>query len=185
MTLVSRRLVFTNRGLTLIELIVVIGIISVLAAGIITIIDPFGQIQKARDANRKSDLTQIQKALEIYYQDYGSYPGVSGQGTEISYDGNYYSFGEEWPGYMSKIPNDPKSAETHGPEPHYQYLDLNSGQSYCLYAHLERGDRDSSACNNGNRCLSLTGISETEYHCGRDGTTETCNYGLCSSDITP
>lgn len=59
-------------GFTLIELLIVIVIIAILAAIAIT---AFANAQaQARDSQRKSDIEQIQQALELYYADNGHYP---------------------------------------------------------------------------------------------------------------
>src|SRR3989344_1712300 len=68
----------SGAGFTLIELIIVIALISIFIAGAIAVLDPLAQIQKANDARRKSDLTQIQKALESHYDDFQKYPLSSG-----------------------------------------------------------------------------------------------------------
>lgn len=64
----------TSSGFTLIELLVVIGIIAVLITALFTFINPSKQLQRARDAKRKSDLTQIRTAIEDYKADTGLYP---------------------------------------------------------------------------------------------------------------
>jgi len=60
------------KGFTLIELLVVIAIIGLLASIVFSSLS--GARVKARDANRKSDLKQIQAALELYFVKYGQYP---------------------------------------------------------------------------------------------------------------
>jgi general secretion pathway protein G len=55
-----------NSGFTLIELLVVISIIGVLATLIMA--NFVGVRERARDAQRKNDINQIQKALEMYKQ---------------------------------------------------------------------------------------------------------------------
>ncbi|HUW24057.1 MAG TPA: type II secretion system protein [Patescibacteria group bacterium] len=56
-----------KKGFTLIELLVVISIIGVLATLLIS--NMTGVRERARDAQRKSDFIEIQKALEMYKHD--------------------------------------------------------------------------------------------------------------------
>lgn len=67
-----------KKGFTLIELLVVISIIGVLSTVAMTSLN--GARKKARDARRKIEIGEIQKALELYYADHGEYP-ASGGGT--------------------------------------------------------------------------------------------------------
>jgi len=61
----------TSKGFTLIELLVVIAIIGLLAT--MAVVSFSGAQSKARDAKRISDVTQLMKALELYYDENGSY----------------------------------------------------------------------------------------------------------------
>lgn len=73
------------RGFTLIEILIVIVLIGVLS----TIgLETFQSAQKkGRDAQRKSDLSQVQKALELYYNDKNQYPGSNPDGKiMVPYD---------------------------------------------------------------------------------------------------
>ena len=64
---------FSNlQGFTLIELLVVIAIIGILAT--LAIVSLTNARSSSRDAKRIADLKQLQTALEVYYNDYGSYP---------------------------------------------------------------------------------------------------------------
>lgn len=63
-------------GFTIVEIIVVVVIIAVLAA--ITTVSFRGVQQRSRDATRTRDITQVQKALEKYRYDNGSYPLLGG-----------------------------------------------------------------------------------------------------------
>lgn len=96
-----------SKGFTLIELLIVIAIIGILAAGLIVLVNPLAQFQKARDAGRKSDIRAIKIALEAYYNDKGTYPScVSGS------DWVYSRQSQPWiPGltstYINTLPIDP------------------------------------------------------------------------------
>lgn len=67
-----------HRGFTLIELLVVIAIIGVLASVVLASLN--GARVQSRDAARKAALNQVSKALDLYFQDYGTYR-VSGGGS--------------------------------------------------------------------------------------------------------
>lgn len=79
-----------QKGFTLVELLVVIAIIGILSS--VLLANFIGVRERARDATRKSDLKQIQSALELYRSDKGSYPLDT---TPLV------------PDYISKIPQDP------------------------------------------------------------------------------
>ena len=61
-----------ERGFTLIELLIIIIILGFLTALISG--NYITSLQKGRDAKRKNDLAQIQRALETYYEDNKAYP---------------------------------------------------------------------------------------------------------------
>lgn len=54
---------FNNKGFTLIEILVVIGIIAILAAIVIVAINPARQFAQARNAQRESDVSTILNAI--------------------------------------------------------------------------------------------------------------------------
>lgn len=137
-----------NAGFTLIELLIVIAIISILSA--ILMVNFVGIRQRARDAQRKSDLRQIQSALELFRADHGCYPytgciiAFPTCGSALAYNGFTY---------MQKIPCDPAGSS-------YIYNNTN-GNTYSLTACLENqsdGQKDastSSSCTSTNVSFTL------------------------------
>src|SRR3989344_8588107 len=94
-----------KKGFTLLELIISIVIISLLTA--IGSIGYTDIIQNARNAKRKSDLRELQLAIEKYYQDQGAYPDTSGQPI-CSFDHpTDYIPDLVSDGYIQKLPQDP------------------------------------------------------------------------------
>ena len=61
-----------QKGFTLIELLVVIAIIGILASVVLVSLN--SARAKSRDAKRLADVRQIQTALELFFNDNGSYP---------------------------------------------------------------------------------------------------------------
>jgi len=124
-----------RRGFTLIELLVVVAILGILIGVLVTIINPAGQIGKARDAQRKNDLHAMQSALDAYLNDTGHYPpGGSTEDTKCRIL-PAVDWGDPWPGYIGIVPKDPLSTQ------HYCYQpDSTNGplSGYYLYAKFER-----------------------------------------------
>ena len=125
----------TQRGFTLIELLVVIAIIGILSSTILVSLG--GARQKARDAKRQADLSQLVLALELDYSDDEKYSQYT-SGTETS----------EWETVGTKIPKgigtylDPVPRDPSGPA--YGWINNAIGattgctdQLYCVFADLE------------------------------------------------
>jgi prepilin-type N-terminal cleavage/methylation domain-containing protein len=116
-------------GFTLVELLVVMAILAILTT---LISGSFMSSQmKGRDARRRSDLSNVQKALEMYLNDAKTYPASLSFGDAFSVAGTVY---------MAKLPSDPQA-----PSRQYYYAVSADGQEYYLFADLERPtDRDGS-----------------------------------------
>lgn len=176
-----------NSGFTLIELVVSIGILAILAVFVLAQLNPVEQFKKARDGERKSDISQIQKALEQYYQDHGSYPTSTNVYKIQDFSGNPVDWGgaSGWTPYLNVVPADPDNTRS------YVYYAFNSGQSYRLYASLERGPSDVSTCqasvtNCRNNPTSVQYCSCTGIPVGATcGSGKVCNYGVSSPNTTP
>lgn len=66
----------TYKGFTLIEILLVIGIIGILAAVVITAINPRRQLGKATDLKRTAHAREIVSAIRQYQVDYGFVPNA-------------------------------------------------------------------------------------------------------------
>ena len=194
----KRKIYRSNQAFSLIELLVAVAILGILAAAVLFALNPIAQIQKAHDARRKSDLAEIQKALEIYYNDHNAYPT-----TDVAYFTiGSLNWGDLWLPYMAQIPYDPTGGPApggHDPGRHYQYVPYPVGsanpQGFCLYANLERDSLDPQACpynptDNNHRCPGIDSLpGKDEIHCGyggqNPGSPQSCNYGVCSANEKP
>jgi general secretion pathway protein G len=129
-----------NTGFTLIELLVVIAIIGTLSALLLP--NFMSARERARDTQRKSDIKQIQKALELYKLDQNppAYPTLlPDPGTNWTNGGTS--------SYFSKFPGDPKNRSGSGTtDPYYFKLGVD-GLTYQLGTCIEnQADTVGEAC---------------------------------------
>lgn len=153
----------SRSGFTVVELAVVIVVIGLLAA---LVVMSYRYIQKqARDDRRIADIANIQKAMELYYNDNGKYPSpTSGTGSVIN-SGWYSSGDSSWDVLAGKLtgsdaidalPKDPLNTANGKPyttdEFTYavyitttgNYCGVADGQMYLIVYKLERSDQTSS-----------------------------------------
>lgn len=146
------------QGFTLIELLIAIAIVSVIMAVLFP--NFMGFRQRARDTQRKSDLEQMRKAVELYKLDRNppAYPaalptGICGQcwSSLVGCGGNIY---------MRKFPCDPAST---APTPYIYNIGASDNLIYTLSACLENAadpDRDPTPVPG---CSSWTAVSYTVH----------------------
>lgn len=126
---ISGNLKKLQQGFTLIEFLVILGVLGILTTVTLSLINPQVQFAKARDGGRKGDLVKIQSALELYRSDESYYPPTLGLLSSSS------------PRYIQAVPTDPSGTV-------YGYTVSPSGcnnttsfcTSYILWACLEYDD---------------------------------------------
>lgn len=166
---------------TLIELLIVIAILGIIAAFIS--INFLTALRKGRDARRKSDMEQIQRGIELYYEDQKSYPKFN-----IFLNSNYalcqtniYASCPTSPKentYMEKIPADPLTSQT------YAYAYPADGSNYKLYACLENTQQILSYA--AGTVTPPAGWTCTNKCFAKDGTTSVnCVYVITSPNTVP
>lgn len=144
-----------SKGFTLIELLVVIAIIGILSSVVIASLN--SARKKGRDVRRVEDIKSIQLALELYYDENGSYPSA----TSALVTG----------GHIPVVPVDPGAST-----PAYTYVQLSSGSSYHLGANLETAghsalNSDSDATDSDGAGADFDGASGT---CSTSTGTDSC-----------
>ena len=120
----------TQKGFTLIEILVVVLIIGILAILIIGGLQ--NDRQTARDQQRLSDMRDAQSALTSYYLDTGSYPSAS-----LLIAGQPWIFNGKT--YLSKWPSDPQLGDGSCSNAGYVYNQDSGGMSYHITYCLAQG----------------------------------------------
>ncbi len=156
----------SQKGFTLLELLIVIIILGVLA----TLISGnfLNSLKRGRDTRRKTDLQNIQKALDLYYEDKKTYPLTDdfSFGQPLCETNPQASCGTEKI-YMQPLPND----TTEGCS--YSYIS-SDGTSYVMYSMIENDD------DRGPGVIQSDdgGYSGTSCGCG------VCEYAVSSTNVS-
>jgi len=158
--------VSASAGFSLIELLVVIGVMAVIIS--ITIPNLLGTRQRASDTRKKSEASQLKSALRLYYNDYTMYPAaynggigklnyIAGCGTAGT--GNCpcsttLDFAAGGAGcdtvYMKKFPKELGTSMS--------YYQRQGGDDFCLKVPLENPS-DPDIASSQSRCESVcTGV---------------------------
>ena len=116
-------------GFTLIELLIVVAIIGILSS--LLMANFIGIRQRARDAQRKSDLRQIQSALEIFRADFGAYPTSDQYPSSCGGAFSTENSQGQTVTYMQEVPCDPLTGLP------FEYTPTEADGTYTLVACLE------------------------------------------------
>lgn len=155
---IKKKFLVSREGFTLIELLVVVSIIGLLASVVMVALN--SARAKSRDAKRIADISQMQKALEMYYDEKGYYPQViHGFTSDSSCAAPVVEGGPTVPAqagcghcnrwcylddvlkkYMSKAPREPMGSATWSYYYAYTGNPSNNYQTYGLMAILETSD---------------------------------------------
>jgi type II secretion system protein G len=94
----------TDKGFTILELLVVVAIIGILAAVSMALLSDTRA--RSRDARRLSDMREIEKALNLYYAENGHFPDEDGTDPAIT-GSDDVSTALEGADLISETPTDP------------------------------------------------------------------------------
>ncbi len=133
-----------RRAFTLVELLVVIAIIGLLS--MIAVVSLSSVRMNARNTQRKANLIQIAKALELYYADHAGYPltgsafwGICNEGgnwTAKSDTGSGGWIPDLAPTYLAVLPHDPNENKVN---PTSARGECTSAPSWSCYAYKSDG----------------------------------------------
>ena len=153
-----------QKGFTLIELLVVIAIIGLLASVVLLALN--SARQKSRDAKRVADIRQLASAMELYFNDNGTYPTASGgtlcsTGTSACSGGAAIGGVALTPTYIGQVPTAPIPADTPctGAQNTYTWLgNANGNNNVATYGMMFCLGGVTGGYGNGVHTLTQSGI---------------------------
>lgn len=88
MTAIKQKRIFATLGFTLVELLIVIGLLGAIALIVIAAINPIEQANRARDTRFKADGSQLISAIDRYFVTRSEFPWVT-SGDASDNDASY------------------------------------------------------------------------------------------------
>lgn len=161
-----------NRGFSLVEILVVIGIIALLAS-VIFATTTDSKI-RSNDASRINAMRQMVNALELYFASNSQYPNIdSASSLDAACTGNaaWQALETELAEYIEQLPCDPSGAYV------YEY-DADSGNQYTTFgvrARLEHASNADVAAGDG-------GYSAVHFELGEQPKYCSVNYSGADAD---
>ena len=171
-------------GFTLLEILLVVGIISILAGIVIVAINPSKQLATVRNTERKSDIKQIDSAITQYYIDEFKYPPTitsdlkeicntgpvasTTEAVDTTSCGTLVNLSNLVPMYFTAVPKDPQATSTGNGTGYYIKQDSIT-HKIGTKAELAELDQDivigmaaSSSGTGGGACVATGGSIDTD-----------------------
>ena len=173
-------------GFTLVEIVVVIGIMALLSSIIYSSFD--GAKAQSRDQQRLADISTIQLGLELYFNQHGSYPQtLIGDGTTPGLVIN-----TEGVKYIAEIPTPPSKESEDNYKYNYVPLTKSSSGARCISYHLwttfEKNNSNLESKKAFNSVFSVGGFLDLPtklYECGSGHVTTNASTSPLVYDVTP
>jgi len=178
-----------NLSFTLIEVLVVIAILGLITS--VVLVGMNRAKMKARDAERKAEMSAICKALTLYEIENRNFPEVSQWvclevDPDIEQGGKFSTAISE---YLPVIPEDPLYGRQKEPNrPYcYQYNTEDSGAKYKLCAEMEAEEAGCFFSSSGGAAIEWSGgvssvclgVEDNTQVDGCDGFCQACQLGIC------
>jgi len=165
----GKLLSFRSKGFTLVELLVAISIIGLMSS--ITLVSLNSARAQSRDAKRITEIDQLQTALELYFDQNGTYPPINNASTSkqpngCGQSGSWCDLETELSSFMNPIPRDPLGLQND----YRIFYDSDSNTNYDSYgimARLEHGANFSLTVNDGGYYLEFYEVGIEPTYCSR------------------